>query len=129
MADDEERIRELIDTWMQATKDGDTETVLGLMTEDAMFLVAGRSPFGKEEFREGVEQHIDSGVQFDGHSEILELNVIGDWAYTITHLSVTTTRGGRKAEGRSGNTLTILKKENGKWLLARDANLLAPDPK
>ena len=26
---------------------------------------------------------------------------------------------------RVGNTLTILKKQNGKWVLARDANMLA----
>jgi hypothetical protein len=25
---------------------------------------------------------------------------------------------------RAGNTLTVLRKENGKWLLARDAHLL-----
>ena len=28
--------------------------------------------------------------------------------------------------GNDGHTLTILRKENGRWLLARDANLLAP---
>jgi uncharacterized protein (TIGR02246 family) len=129
MTDDERAIRELIETWMRATKEGDTETVVGLMTEDAVFLVAGKPPFGKEEFRKGSESHTDSGIQFEGRSEIVELNVIGDWAYAITHLSVTTVQGGKKTESRSGNTLTILKKENGKWLLARDANLLVADPK
>jgi hypothetical protein len=29
---------------------------------------------------------------------------------------------------RSGHTLTVLRKEQGRWLLARDANLLAPAP-
>jgi len=27
---------------------------------------------------------------------------------------------------RAGHTLSILRKENGRWLLARDANLLSP---
>jgi hypothetical protein len=27
---------------------------------------------------------------------------------------------------RSGHTLSILRKQEGKWLLARDANMLAP---
>jgi len=27
---------------------------------------------------------------------------------------------------RAGHTLTILKKQNGNWVLARDANMLAP---
>jgi ketosteroid isomerase-like protein len=30
-----------------------------------------------------------------------------------------------KTNTRSGHTLSILKKQNGKWLLARDANMLA----
>ena len=27
---------------------------------------------------------------------------------------------------RAGHTLSILKKQNGKWVLARDANMLSP---
>lgn len=34
MAPDEQQIRELVRTWMQATRAGDVATVLGLMTED-----------------------------------------------------------------------------------------------
>jgi len=30
---------------------------------------------------------------------------------------------------RAGHTLTILHKEKGKWVIARDANLLAPVPR
>ena len=29
---------------------------------------------------------------------------------------------------RAGHTLTVLRRENGRWKLARDANLLAPAP-
>ena len=127
MQDDEKEIRELIDTWMAATKEGDTETVLNLMTEDVVFLVAGKPPFGIEEFRKGATQHADSSIQFDGKSEILELKILGDWAFMINRLSVTTNESGKPPTSRSGHTLTILNKQDGKWLLARDANLLAPD--
>ena len=48
MTDDERAIRQVIETWMQASRDGDTATVLSLMTEDAVFMVPGREPFGKE---------------------------------------------------------------------------------
>lgn len=34
MKSDEQEIRDLIATWMKATKAGDTDTVLGLMAED-----------------------------------------------------------------------------------------------
>ena len=50
MKTDEQQIRELVATWMSATKAGDVETVLSLMTDDVKFLVAGRPPFGKQEF-------------------------------------------------------------------------------
>lgn len=124
---DEKEIRELIDTWMQATKDGEVEAVLGLMSDDAVFLVAGKPPSGKEEFRSNSEKLAASGITFDGKSEIVELNVLGDWAYMITKLAVSTNQAGKAPVNRSGHTLTILKKQNGKWVLARDANLLTAD--
>jgi hypothetical protein len=39
---------------------------------------------------------------------------------------VVTPPGGASPMTRAGHTLTILHKQDGKWLLARDANLLAP---
>lgn len=35
---------------MEANPTGKTKTVLGLITDDVEFLVAGREPFGKAEF-------------------------------------------------------------------------------
>jgi len=59
-------------------------------------------------------------------SEIEEIQVAGDWAYLWTELSVTVVpKQGAAPIERQGNTLSILKKRNGKWLLFRDANLLA----
>lgn len=127
MQDDEKEIRELIETWMSATRAGDTGAVLDLMAEDAIFLVAGHPPFGKEQFQKGAEEHADASVQFDAKSEILELKILDDWAFMITKLSVTTNQSGKPPIKRSGHTLTILNKQSGRWLLARDANLLTPD--
>jgi hypothetical protein len=39
---------------------------------------------------------------------------------------VVTPPNGAKTMTRAGHTLSVLKKQNGKWLLARDANMLAP---
>jgi uncharacterized protein (TIGR02246 family) len=124
---DEQQIRDLVDTWMAATKTGDSQTVLGLMTDDVVFLVAGRAPFGKAEFAEAARAQADASLTFDGKSEILELNVLGNWAYMLTQLTVTSVQpGARTPAARSGHTLTILRKQDGQWRLARDANLLAP---
>lgn len=124
---DEDEIRKLVDTWLTATKAGDSETVLGLMTEDAVFLVPGQEPFGKPAFAEASKAQSEASVEFDGKSEILEIKVLEDWAYTLTRLRVTATRRGTPPMVRSGHTLTILRKDAGKWKIARDANLLVPD--
>ncbi|MEM5437401.1 SgcJ/EcaC family oxidoreductase [Paraburkholderia diazotrophica] len=126
MTDDERAIRELIDTWLAASKAGDTATVLSLMTDDAVFMIAGQKPFGKAAFMAASEGQ--KNIDIDGKSDILELQVLGDWAFLRTHLEVTITpKDGSPPMHRAGNTLTILRKEtDGRWLLARDANLLVP---
>ena len=124
MTDDEKAIRALVDTWMRATKSGDAETVLGLMTDDVVFMVPGQEPFGKEAFAAASKGMKD--MQFAGRSEIREIKVLGDWAYLRNHLDVSMTPPGGTPMRRTGYTLTILRKEQGRWRLARDANLLAP---
>jgi hypothetical protein len=77
--DDEQAIRDVVDRWMIATKAGDTQAVLDLMTDDVVFMVPGREPFGKEEFRAASEAM--EGMEIDGRAEIRELRVLGDWAF------------------------------------------------
>lgn len=126
MTDDERAIRAVIDTWMTATKSGDVATVLSLMTDDVVFIVPGAEPFGKERFAAASGDM--QGVKIEGTSDITELKVLGDWAWARTHIAVTMTVPGKPPMRRSGYTLTIFRKEpDGKWRLARDANLLAPD--
>ena len=67
--------------------------------------------------------------RIDGRSEIQEIHVAGDLAYIWTKLFVEVTPpGGAPAMKRAGHTLSILRKADGRWRLARDANLLAPVP-
>jgi uncharacterized protein (TIGR02246 family) len=128
MTSDEKDIRELVATWMAATRAGDIDAVLNLMTEDVVFLVTGQPPMmGKSAFAAAAKGQTGQGSpQFDGTSEIQEIRVIGDWAFMWTRLSVVVTpSGGGPSMTRAGHTLTILRKLEGKWLLARDANMLA----
>jgi uncharacterized protein (TIGR02246 family) len=82
---------------------------------------------GKSAFAKAAEAQASHGpVQFDGTSEIEEITVLGEWALMRTNLTVTITPLGGEAMIRAGHTLSILRKENGKWRLARDANLLSP---
>ena len=124
MTDDERAIRTLVDTWMAASKTGDLPAVLSLMADDVIFMGPGREPFGKEAFA-GDSQAM-KGVHIDGRAEIQEIRVLGSWAFLRNHIDLTMTREGAAPVRRSGYTLTILRKEpDGRWLLVRDANLLA----
>ena len=127
MPSDEQQIRDLVTTWMAATKNGDTTTVLSLMADDAVFLRPGHPPMRKPDFEKQAQaQTAKDAPQVDGQSEIKELQVHGDIAYAWTQLVVTMTpKDGGKAMRREGPTLTIYRRQNGKWLLARDANMLA----
>ena len=126
--DDEQEIRDLVARWMAATRSGDVETVLGLMTDDVVFLVPGKPPMRKGEFAAAaMAQAAGKAPAFDGTSEIQEVQVSGDWAFMWSKLTVVATpAGGGKAAVRSGHTLTVFRRQGGRWLLARDANLLAP---
>jgi len=126
MNDDEKEIRELVATWMKATKEGDADAVLNLMADDATFIVPGQPPFGKEAFAQAANDPSSASMEIDGDSDILEITVAKEWAFMLSHLTVTVSSGGSVQMVRAGNTLTVLKKNNGRWQLFRDANLLVP---
>ena len=90
MTSDEQEIRDLVATWMSATKAGDIATVLSLMTDDVVFLVAGQQPFGKQQFAAAMKPPATGAAMplIDGRSEIQEIQVSGDHAYMWSRLRV-----------------------------------------
>ena len=131
MSDDEAQIRNLIAQWQSATKAGQTQTVLELMTDDVVFLVPGRPPMTKDEF--AALSASPPGVhrpQFETAQDIREIEVSGDMAFMWSALTVAVTPPGETQPiEREGHTLTIFRKVKGRWLLARDANLLTTKSK
>ena len=128
MQSDEQQIRGLVSTWMAATQTGDVDKLLSLMTDDVVFLLPGHAPMRKDEFAALSRPPTDKPSPIiTGLSEIQEIKVSGDWAFMWTHLSVKVTPPNSSATmERAGHTLTVLQRVNGRWLLARDANLLTP---
>jgi uncharacterized protein (TIGR02246 family) len=128
MTDDERAIRDLVDRWIGGTRAGDLSTVLSLMTDDVIFMVPGRPPFGKAAFAAASEGM--KNIRIDGRSEIHEIQIFGDFAFLRNHVRMTATPlDGGAPVSRSGYTLTILRKEgDGQWRLSRDANLLTTEP-
>ena len=125
MSPDENAIRELIDTWLRASKAGDSEVVLSLMAEDVVFLQPGQPPMrGRAGF--AAAQKAISDVDIDASSEIQEIRILGDWAYCWNRLTVVVSpRNGGASTKRAGDVLSLLQKQSGRWVIVRDANMLS----
>jgi uncharacterized protein (TIGR02246 family) len=123
---DERAIRDLVKTWLDASRAGDLAKVMTLMTDDVVFMVPGRAPFGREEFAADSGRMKD--VKLEAKSEVKEVEVIGDRAWCRTYLDLTFTRPGGESTRHAGYTLTILRKmANGAWAIWRDANLVTKE--
>jgi uncharacterized protein (TIGR02246 family) len=126
MSNDEQEIRNLIETWLRATREGDVDTVLSLMTPDVIFLVPGQPPMvGRETFADALRAVLGKNT-VETRSDIDEIAVFGDIAYCRTRLNVTVKSAHDGTPMlRTGHTLSILRRcEDGKWRLARDANMV-----
>ncbi|MGZ5120231.1 MAG: YybH family protein [Burkholderiales bacterium] len=127
MSSDEQAIRDLVDLWHRATAAGDVDTVLGLMTDDVVFLVAGQPPIrGRSAFERGLRALLERN-RIEPTGEVQEVDVSGNLAYCWTKLTVRVVPlAGGKEMIRAGSALSILRKQsNGSWALTRDANLSA----
>ncbi len=125
MQDEEPAIRELVATWLRASAAGDHDQVLRLMADDVVFLTAGQPPMrGKAAFAKA--QAALKSSRIEAASEIQEVRVFGDWAYCWNELSVTLHPPSGPPVKRAGNVLSILQKQpDGRWVIVRDANMLA----
>jgi len=124
---DEQAIRQLVSDWLAASKAGDVDKVLSLMTDDVVFLVHGQPPMHKPEFAAAARSQAGPNApRVDGSADIQELQVLGDWAFLWTKLRVVVTPKGAAPLARAGYTLTIVREQDGQWRLARDANMLVP---
>lgn len=124
MANDEQAIRNLIEAWCRATEAGDLDGILPLMADDMVFLTPGQAPFGKQEFAEGFRA-MKGQVAIAVRSDEQEIQVSGDLAYCRHKLTVRITPAGAAAMEKSGWALGIYRCEGGRWVLTRDANLVA----
>ena len=126
-SDDRAAIRAVVETWHRATSAGELAGVLPLMAEDAVFLTAGREPMrGRDSFERALATLLQTHT-IASTGEVREVEVSGDLAYAWTDLTVTVTeRSGKPSMRRSGPALSVFRKQpDGRWLLVRDANMLA----
>jgi uncharacterized protein (TIGR02246 family) len=127
MESDERDIREVHTAWVDAVNAGDLVRLLTLMADDVVFLNPGRAPFGRDGFPVGFSA-AHQQYRLRCISELEEVVIVGDVAYTLCRDSLSVTpRAGGEATALAGHRITIYRRQpDGRWLLARDANTLAP---
>ncbi len=126
MTDDERKIRHLVYSWIAASEAGDVPGLLALMTDDVIFMTPGRPPFGKAEFAADAESA--TGMIVDASAEIEEMEVLGSRAIIRNRIEIILTAPGAAPERMSGYAMSVLRKgTDGRWRIARDANLVAPE--
>jgi len=124
---DEQAIREVVASWHRATAAGDVETVLNLMSEDVIFLVAGHPPMrGRSSFERGLRSLL-AQHRIESTGEVQEIEVSDNLAYCWSILTVRVASiAAGDATVRTGSALSILRRQpNGSWVVVRDANMLS----
>jgi uncharacterized protein (TIGR02246 family) len=97
------------------------------MTDDMVFLTPNRPPFGRDEFAANFTAGL-AKVRIQASGEFEEIVLAGDVAYVRGRLSVVITPlVGGTPQRLAGYTLSVYRRHaDGRWLMARDANLLGP---
>jgi uncharacterized protein (TIGR02246 family) len=99
---------------------------MAMITDDVVFMTPGRAPFGKAEFAADSERM--KGVAIDARTEVQEIEVSGPRAYVRNRIRGELTSPGQAPKRMSGYAMSVLRKEaDGRWRIARDANLVAPE--
>lgn len=126
MPNERAAIQQWLDRWLRASAAGDYKTMLPMLSDDIVFVVPGQPPFGKKEFEAAWEGPM-KGVRMECKAELEECLVSGNLACTRTKLSVAMTMPDGNSSRAKGYTMSVFRQEpDGRWLLARDANLLTP---
>jgi uncharacterized protein (TIGR02246 family) len=131
--DEQAAVRAAHERWMEAVNAGDLDEMLARLTDDVVLInpwgepLVGREPFAAR-FSGAVKRE-----RIRCESELLEVVVVGDFAYTRSRdtVSATPIEGGKETK-YVGHRLTIYRKSadgrgRGRWLLARDANAMGEE--
>ena len=121
MESDEQKIREVHSTWIEAVNAGDLVRLLALMADDVVFLNPGRAPFGRDGFAPGFSA-AHQQARIVCVSDLEEVVISGDLAYQRGTFTVAATPKSGGATNRiSGNFLRIYRRQpDGSWSMTID---------
>ncbi len=126
MGSNEQEIRTVHSSWMDAVNRGDLARLLRLVADDIVFLGPSQAPFGRDGFSSKfLTAHQEMRIRCT--SELEEVFVLGEVAYTRSRdaLSMTPRSGGNAAE-YAGHRITLYRRQSdGRWLLSRDIHTVS----
>jgi uncharacterized protein (TIGR02246 family) len=131
VARDEEAIRRVLAAFTEAVSRGDTEAVLDMITDDAVFWTANYPAIrGKEQLRAAYAGLAAYRVQQE--FEIEELQVCGEWAFVRGYENFTLEPKdgqGQRLEIKKRRAISILRRQpDGAWKTARGMTNETPVP-
>lgn len=119
---EEAAIRQVSEDWIRFYNGGDATKVAALYTDDGYYLSAHILAHG----RQAIEAYWERGIKAGGHIAFvkpLTLYYTGDLAYCAgTYQAI---NAGVAADGR---ILIVLRKVNGKWLMAAHETVVRDQP-
>ena len=122
MGADEAAIRQIPDDWIRFYDAGDAAKVAALYTEDGYYLSAHILAHG----RQAIEAYWERGIKAGGHIDFIKPLTIystGNLAYCAG--TYRATNAGVTVDGR---ILIVLRKVNGKWLMAAHETVVRDQP-
>ena len=109
MQSDEEQIRGLVSKWMSATKAGDTETVLSLMTDDVISSLQAGRPRERRICGGGESPGGPHAPRFEGTTEIQRSRLPGSGRHVDEAHGGRNIAGWLAADQASGHTHQLRK--------------------
>ena len=122
MSADEAAIRQVSEDWIRFYNAGDAAKVAALYTDDGYYLSAHILAYGRRE----IEAYWERGIKAGGHIDFIKpltLYYTGDLAYCAGTYQAT--NAGVPVDGR---ILIVLRKVNGKWLMAAHETVVRDQP-
>lgn len=122
MSAEDAAIRQVSEDWVRFYNGGDATKVAALYTDDGYYLSAHILAHG----RQAIEAYWERGIMAGGHIDFvkpLTLYYTGDLAYCAGTYQAT--NAGVTVDGR---ILIVLRKVNGKWLMAAHETVVRDQP-
>ncbi len=122
MSADETAVRQISEDWIRSYNAGNAAKVAALYTEDGYYLWAHILAHG----RQAIEAYWEGGIEAGGHIDFIKpltLYYTGDLAYCVGTYQAT--NAGVTVDGR---ILIVLRKVNGRWLMAAHETVVRDQP-